>query len=155
MSDRLHSMARGMWRLSLGVGVIKLPHWPGIPSRFHRYFTEWRQFRKLGGDAAFSELAPCLLDADPSTQSGGNHYFFQDIWALRQIASQPPPVHHDVGSRLDGFVGQATAICPVVYWDIRPPSFQGLPNFTFRQGSILELPVDDQSWVSVSCLHVA
>jgi SAM-dependent methyltransferase len=90
----------------------------------------------------------------PDTQSGGGHYFYQDVWALRRIASHRPPVHHDIGSRLDGFVAQVTAICPVVFWDIRPPSFQ-LPDFTFREGSITAVPVQDRAFVSVSCLHVA
>jgi hypothetical protein len=63
-------------------------------------------------------------------------------------------VHHDVGSRLDGFVGQATSICPVVFWDIRPPRLK-LPRLEYRQGSILALPVADQSLASLSCLHTA
>jgi SAM-dependent methyltransferase len=140
--------------LSRALGTFGLPAWPEIPGRFHRYFSEWRRFRTLGGIASFSDLAPCLFDADPSTQTGGGHYFYQDVWALRHVASCPPPVHHDVGSRLDGFVAQVTAICPVVFWDLRPPSFQ-LPNFSFRKGSITELPLEDKALVSVSCLHVA
>lgn len=149
-----HTLGRGLWRLSRALGTFELPVWPEIPGRFHRYFSEWRRFRTLGGIASFSDLAPCLFDADPNTQSGGGHYFYQDVWALRHVASNLPPVHHDVGSRLDGFVAQATAICPVVFWDLRAPCFQ-LPDFSFRKGSITELPVDDKALVSISCLHVA
>ena len=108
----------------------------------------------MGGQADFDELAPCLFDRDPDTQSGGGHYFYQDIWALNKLAEFKPSEHHDVGSRFDGFVGQATAICPIVCWDIRPPKFK-LPRFEFRQGSILSLPVPDRSITSLSCLHVA
>ncbi|XHR80496.1 MAG: DUF268 domain-containing protein [Gloeotrichia echinulata GP01] len=108
----------------------------------------------MGGEAPFDLLAPCLFDSDPNTQSGGGHYFYQDIWALNKLAEFKPVEHHDIGSRFDGFVGQATAICPIVSWDIRPPNFQ-LPRFEFREGSILNLPLPDRSIKSISCLHVA
>lgn len=98
-------------------------------------------------------MAPCLFDREPSTQSGGGHYLYQDIWALRKLAELKPAEHHDVGSRLDGFTGQATAICPVVYWDIRAPGFR-LPRLEFRKGDILNLPLADKSVYSLSCLHV-
>jgi hypothetical protein len=41
-----------------------------------------------------------------------------------------------------------------VYWDIRAPGFQ-LPDFEFREGSILDLPLPNRSQSSISCLHVA
>jgi hypothetical protein len=118
------------------------------------FLRQRREYQRMGGDASFSLTSPALFDRDPSTQTGGGHYFFQDIWALRQLIALGPAVHNDVGSRLDGFVGQATAICPVTYWDIRPPSFS-LPRFEFRQGSVLSLPLADRSIGSLSCLHTA
>jgi SAM-dependent methyltransferase len=113
-----------------------------------------KNFREAGGATAFAELSPQLFDLNPATQSGGGHYFYQDIWALRKLAELQPEEHYDVGSRLDGFVGQATAICPVICYDIRHPSFQ-LPRLEFRVGSILDLPAPDNSIRSLSCLHVA
>jgi hypothetical protein len=95
-----------------------------------------------------------MFDAGSDAQSGGGHYFYQDVWALRHLAIAKPSVHHDVGSRLDGFVAQATSICPVVYHDIRPPCFQ-LTDFKFVEGSILSLPVAGGTLSSISCLHVA
>lgn len=108
----------------------------------------------MSGEAPFEELQPGLFDKTPATQTGRGHYFYQDIWALRRLAELGPEIHHDVGSRYDGFVGQATAICPVVSYDIRPPNIN-LPRFEFRHGSILDLPLDDESIRSLSCLHVA
>jgi SAM-dependent methyltransferase len=116
--------------------------------------SDWKTFREAGGASAFAELSPQLFDGNPATQSGGGHYFYQDIWALRKLAELQPEVHYDVGSRLDGFVGQATAICPVVCYDIRTPGFQ-LPRLEFRLGSILDLPAASDSIRSLSCLHVA
>lgn len=126
----------------------------GLPWLYLRFVKDLRRYRKMGGIAPFGDLTPMLFDQDPSTQSGGGMYFFQDIWALRKLASSPPSEHHDIGSRLDGFVGQLTAICPVIYWDIRPPSFK-LPRFEFKEGSVLSLPVADRSLASLSCLNVA
>ena len=123
------------------------------PKLFRDFLRDWRTFRKLGGNAPFSEIAPQLRDRLSTTQTGGGHYFFQDVWALRKLRGFQPAEHHDVGSRLDGFAAQATAICPVFYWDIRAPQFQ-LPDFHFRQGSILDLPLASASVQSLSSLHV-
>jgi SAM-dependent methyltransferase len=145
---------RGLWHLgqplvhTTGRNLIRLP---GLYVQFLR---ERSRFMAMQGDAPFEELQPGLFDKTPQTQSGGGHYFYQDIWALTKLAELSPEVHHDVGSRYDGFVGQATAICRVVAFDIRPPNIQ-LPRFEFRQGSILDLPLDDASVHSLSCLHVA
>lgn len=145
-----------MWRLVQPLRSATPREWARYPGLYARFLREWRQYRAQGGRADFELLAPALRDRDPGTQSGGGnlHYFFQDVWALRQLAARPPALHHDVGSRLDGFVGQATAICPMVYWDIRPPGFT-LPNLEFRAGDILHLPLADSSVASLSCLHVA
>jgi SAM-dependent methyltransferase len=145
---------RGTWRLVQPIRYSKQAQWLKLPHLYQRFWQDRQQFLDLGGQANFDELAPCLFDQEPSTQSGGGHYFYQDIWALNKLAEFKPVEHHDVGSRFDGFVGQATAICPIVCWDIRPPNFQ-LPRFEFRQGSILDLPIPDQSILSLSCLHVA
>lgn len=108
----------------------------------------------MNGEAPFDEVQPEMFDKTAVTQTGRGHYFYQDIWALTKLAELRPDVHHDVGSRYDGFVGQATAICPVISFDIRPPNIT-LPRFEFRQGSILALPLTDDSVRSLSCLHVA
>ena len=147
------NFTRGIWRIAsafrrttirrkLQALVLLLP-----------FLGQWKRFRSLGGAAAFSDIAPQLFDNTSGTQSGGGHYFYQDVWALRHLEQLQPDEHHDVGSRLDGFVGQATAICPIIYWDIRPPKFH-LPDFSFRQGSLLNLPLPDQSIHSLSCLNV-
>lgn len=115
--------------------------------------SERRKFRACGGRADFQDLAPMLFDRTSSSQTGGGHYFYQDVWALRHLAQVRPAEHHDVGSRLDGFVAQATSICPVIYWDIRAPAV-ALPDFQFRYGTILHLPLPDESVQSLSCLHV-
>ena len=145
---------RGLWRLGQPVGYT--PGWNKIklPGLYVQFLRERSRFIAMNGDAPFEELNPSLFDKSSTTQTGGGHYFYQDIWALRKLAELKPEVHHDIGSRYDGFVGQATAICPVVSYDIREPGFT-LPRFEFRCGSILDLPLADETVVSLSCLHVA
>lgn len=149
-----HHFFRGLWRLSQPFRFARGRKFLRLPGLMAQFAADYRQFQRLGGDGEFQFLAPSLFDRDPSTQTGGGHYFFQDIWALRRLAEFKPDVHHDVGSRLDGFVGQATSICPVVFYDIRPPSFV-LPQFEYCRGSALEMLVQGQSLRSLSCLHTA
>ena len=106
----------------------------------------------MGGLAPFRLVAPVLTFKNEDVQTGGGHYFYQDIWALRHLARIKPKMHYDVGSRLDGFTGQATSICAVTYVDIRPPTFE-LPEFSFIKGDILNLPFANESIQTLSCLH--
>jgi SAM-dependent methyltransferase len=64
-----------------------------------------------------------------------------------------PERHVDVGSRVD-YVGFLTALTRVTFVDIRPleAEVEGLDSVA---GSVLDLPFEDRSLESVSCLHVA
>lgn len=106
----------------------------------------------MGGKVDFAEIFPCMSDRSVATQTGGREYFFQDVWALRRLGENCPAEHHDFGSRIDGFVGQATVLTKVVYWDIRVPTFN-LPRLEMRAGDLCKIPVSDQTLHSVSCLH--
>lgn len=150
----IREWVQGAWRLLRAMPGRGTNSVFSIPARYAKFSRDWKLFISMGGTARFHQIAPKLFDQEAETQSGGGHYFYQDVWALRHLASYRPASHHDIGSRLDGFVAQATALCPVVYWDIRPPNFR-LPNFSFRQGNILRLPVEDETIPSLSCLHVA
>lgn len=82
-----------------------------------------------------------------------SHYLFQDTWAAQRIAEHAPQRHVDVGSRVD-YVCFLTAVTKVTFVDIRPltADIEGLESIA---GSILDLPFEDRSLESVSCLHVA
>jgi SAM-dependent methyltransferase len=154
MGLSVNKWVRGLWRL--GQPVLDTPARKKIklPGLYLQFLRERSRFIAMNGEAPFEELSPHLFDRGSNTQSGWGHYFYQDIWALTKLAELKPDVHYDIGSRYDGFVGQATAICQVISYDIRPPIFT-LPNFEFRYGSILNLPLADESISSLSCLHVA
>lgn len=124
-------------------------------SSIYFYFGFIRQFldyRKLD-NADVIDLYPCLNDATSVSQTGKGHYFYQDIWALSKVAKSGVSKHVDIGSRIDGFAGQCSAICEVEFLDFRPVDL-GLDNFKMKQGSILELPYENGSLNSISCLHV-
>jgi len=118
------------------------------------FILEYLRYRKLSDEnVPLGDLYPCLHDRDSKSQSGRGHYFYQDIWALSRIVERVPKKHVDVGSRIDGFAGQLSAICSVEYIDIRPVEL-GLEGFNMLEGSLLQLPYADGLIPSLSCLHV-
>jgi hypothetical protein len=96
---------------------------------------------------------PCLFDKTAQT-SVDSHYFYQHIWAFEKIYNLKPEVHIDVGSNVD-FVGLLSVITKVRFIDIRPLDVSNVPSIESVKGSILEMPCEDESLESVSCLHVA
>lgn len=103
--------------------------------------------------APLIDLYPCFSDSSSASQSGAGHYFYQDTWALARIAETRVSHHVDVGSRIDGFVGQLSAFVNVEYVDIRPVDLK-MSNVTMKTGSLLRLPYIDMSLASLSSLHV-
>ena len=85
--------------------------------------------------------------------SVGGHYFLQDVWASKKIYQSGCKHHVDIGSRIDGFVAHLLPFCTVEYVDIRPIE-SPFPELVFKAGSIVDLPYQDNSIESLSCLHV-
>jgi hypothetical protein len=93
----------------------------------------WR-YKKLSEEVVrLKNIFPCLHDRDSASQTGRSSYFYQDCWALSKIKIISPKGHVDVGSRIDGFVGQLSAFVPVTFIDIRSVQI-GLPNITVAGG---------------------
>jgi len=124
-------------------------------SQYRKLIAQWREYRKMDGAETIrlKDTYPCLFDKI-SNFSPGSHYFYQDIWAFSQIYSSGVDQHVDVGSKAE-FVGFLTAVTQVEFVDIRPMDAPYLKNFKSIEGSILEMPYEDSSLKSVSCLHVA
>ncbi len=148
MSDSL----KGFWRFIQPFKAYGFKYPVKIWSAYTGFLKSKKQFKKMGGQAPFRYIYPSLYFKAEDVQSGGGHYFYQDTWALKKLAAIKPVMHYDIGSRYDGFTGQATALCPVTAIDIRPPSFT-LPGFNFLKGDILKLPFEDNALHSLSCLH--
>ena len=125
-----------------------------FPRNVVRWFRDRRRYRSMPGAEPFRwiDSDPQLTDRLP-TSSFDRHYFYQDVWAARRIAELRPDSHVDIGSRVD-YVGFLTALTRVTFVDIRPLEAE-VDGLEARAGSILDLPFEDASLSSVSCLHVA
>jgi len=124
---------------------------PSALLRYAEFLADRQRFVRAGGRAAWIDSWPCLADR---TQKSGidAHYFHQAVWAARLIAAHPPAAHVDIGSDTL-YVGMLTAIVPVTFVDIRPLDLQ-IADYTGVHGSILAMPFNDCSVLSLSCLHV-
>ena len=119
-----------------------------------QFFKDLSKYSKIEGAEQIHslDLYPCLHDRTKTT-GFDVHYFYQDIWAFNRIYECKVKHHVDVGSRLI-FVGMLTAITNVTFIDIRPLEAK-LNRLVCKQGSILSMPYNDNSLMSLSCLHVA
>ena len=122
---------------------------------WRRYVREREEFRKSCKSTAWpwGKELPILTEWDETAGSLGA-YFFQDQLVARWIHTECPRRHVDVGSRLDGFIGNLSVFREVEVLDIRPQPLP-VPNVRFHQFDLMNaLPAE---WIgctdSLSCLH--
>ncbi len=152
-TERLIGPARRLPPIVPQIGV-RLLHAASTPGAAVRYLRDRRAYDRLPGaePLRWRDTFPQLSDR-LTTSPFDRHYFFQDVWAARQVARLSPERHVDVGSRVD-YVGFLTTICDVAFVDIRPLTAQ-LDRLESIEGSVVDMPFADRSLQSVSCLHVA
>jgi SAM-dependent methyltransferase len=80
------------------------------------------------------------------------HYVYHTAWAVRQLMRHKPRQHVDISSSLY-FVALGSAIVPMVHLDFRQPLLE-LDNLECAAGNLMELPFQDNSVESLSCMHV-
>jgi len=125
---------------------------PSAQALTHPWFLrDLSRYREMGGTAKLSDLHPMLHEKTEETPLDPS-YFYQAVWAAKRIHSAAPERHVDVGSDAE-FVGILTAFAPVDFIDIRPLPVT-LDNLTNMAGTVLDLPFEDRSVVSLSCMHV-
>jgi len=145
----LRNLALWGWRVFRP--IIQLVNLLAIP-RYIGFIADWMRFKKMGGTARLSDWHPCLFDKVAET-AVDRHYFYQSVWAAEKIFQVRPDAHVDIGSDVK-FVGMLSSVVKVKFVDIRP--FEpDLDRFTSIHGSILDLPFEDGSLHSISCLSVA
>jgi hypothetical protein len=97
-------------------------------------------------------LYPCIYDKAQNAGSLG-HYFWQDLWASTLITENNPEIHHDIGSRIDGFI--ANLACQkkkIVLIDIRPLE-TNIDGVDFIQSDATNLKnIENESIESLSAL---
>ena len=153
---KLNNSPRNVWLLGYrwaipAVDPLRLVK--AVP-RYVAFLKDWAKYSRLEGaePAKLINTYPCIHEKTQTT-SFDSHYFYQGVWAFTRIYASKPAHHVDVGSAID-FVGFLTAITKVTFIDIRP-LLATLDNFDSKKGSILSLPFEDNSLLSLSCLHVA
>lgn len=108
--------------------------------------------RKSRGTKLFSlNLYPVLQDKVDFTPFDA-HYFYQQLWVFEKVLEDRPKVHMDVGSTYE-MSGYISKITKSIFVDLRPIKAD-LENLEVVEGDILNLPFEDDSIPSLSCLHV-
>lgn len=119
------------------------------------FFNEYEIFKSRNDNNNFDvntlSLLPCLTDKTEVTPVNPV-YFLQDTWAASKIFQLKPEHHYDVGSSVKT-IGIISQFVPVTMIDIRPIDIE-LKNLYFKEGSVLELPFEDNSIESLSSLCV-
>lgn len=79
------------------------------------------------------------------------HYIYHPAWATRIILEAKTAVHVDISSTLH-FCSMLSAWLPVKFYDYRPAALQ-LTGLTCDAADLTALPFEDQSILSLSCMH--
>lgn len=140
-----------LWGWRVFKPIIQMVNLLAFP-RYIGFIADWVWFKKMGGSAAFADWYPCLFDKVAET-TVDKHYFYQNVWAAEKILQARPDEHIDIGSDVK-FVGMLSSMIEVKFVDIRPFEPE-LDSFTSINGSILDMPFEDGSIHSISCLSVA
>ncbi len=118
------------------------------------YQKEYRIFKKTHGERFLVEdkdKYPCLKDKNTTT-SFDKHYIYHTAWAARKLQEIGPPEHIDISS-LTYFSTIISAFVPIKFYDYRPAPIK-LNNFSCQHTDITQLPFEDNSIFSLSCMHV-
>ena len=119
--------------------------------------AEYRNFQRLSGKwplrfrLDWHERMPCL-DDKTATTAFDHHYVLHTAWAGRALAAYRPKVHYDIASSLY-FAGILSAFVPVRFFDYRPACLN-LSGLSSERADLLQLPFEDKSIGSLSCMHV-
>jgi SAM-dependent methyltransferase len=123
--------------------------------RQYKFVLEYMEFGRLVHDARFSiewkDRYPCLDDKTKTT-GFDRHYLYHPAWAARILAETNPVEHVDISSTLN-FSSMLSAFIPVRFYDFRPADVR-LSNLNSIAGNIVDLPFENSSVQSISCMHV-
>jgi hypothetical protein len=129
---------------------------PDLAARldFRREFERFQAANEADGrlPARWDERSPQLQDRTLSVPYEP-HYLLHPAWAARCLARIAPERHVDVSSYLP-FVTMISAFVEVEYYEFRPTPLPSLAGITSRQADLTQLPFEDASIPSLSCLHV-
>ena len=97
------------------------------------------------------DIFPCLNDNTVNTEFD-RHYVYHTAWAARVLSKMKPIVHVDISSSIY-FSTNLSAFLPVNYYDYRAPKIE-LSGLEVARADLLNLPFENNSILSISCMHV-
>lgn len=117
-----------------------------------RYWSDFRDFRKLGG--LIHHRFPILIDYEAKAGAASGHYFHQDLLVASFIHKTNPARHIDIGSRIDGFVAHIASFRKIEVIDVRDLPNTGHSNIEFLKADLMiSKPENISITDSISCLH--
>ena len=138
---------------AIQVGKDILIRFPKKVIRFFEFAAELTRFRKRNDQrfsVHYSDIYPCLKDKITTTPFD-QHYIYHPAWAARILAQTRPAYHVDFSSILS-FASVLSAFIPVKFYDYRPADLK-LSNWESGFADLNNLPFEDNSQPSVSCMH--
>jgi len=124
-----------------------------IPATVRNWSAFWKDYEQYSSGAEGEEIVlQAQINDKTSTTPIDAIYYYQDAWAFERILLQKPTKHIDVGSH-NKFVALLSKVVPTTMVDIRPLSLK-LDSLEFVEGSILEMPFEDESCASISSICV-
>ena len=150
---KLHKQIRYMFVLPLKTIKSQLI----IFYTWFKFILEFQQFKNLSNQknnrflVSFWNLYPSLHEKTSKTDFD-RHYVYHTAWAARIVSKIKPEVHIDISS-LIYFSSIISAFNPVKFYDYRPIDLQ-LDNLYCEAADLLNLPFEDESIQSLSCMHV-
>lgn len=129
-------------------------HWQA-EKRWQKFKREFSQYASLEGEKRFklkwTDRYPCLNDNTGET-SFDAHYIYHPAWAARILAKTHPTCHVDISSALN-FCTLVSAFLPIWFYDYRPANLN-LSGLSSESADLLSLPFENNSVLSLSCMHV-
>lgn len=125
-----------------------------LVSGWLRFIRQYAAFSKIADNRfplRWSDRWPCLNDHTANT-GFDRHYVYHTAWAARLIAANAPERHVDISSCLR-FVTLVSAFVPMDFYDYRPADLS-LDGLNARSADITNLPFENESIGSLSCMHV-
>jgi hypothetical protein len=124
---------------------------------YFRFIKDYFRFKALSKSTQqrfqllWGDIYPCLRDKMANIDFD-KHYIYHPAWAARILAQTKPKLHTDISSTLY-FCSIISAFIPVNFYDYRPPRLH-LDNLHINSIDLIDLPFEDRSITSLSCMHV-
>lgn len=124
--------------------------------KYYHFKQQFRSFKSMSNidhrfKIAGKDKYPCLNDATTTTEFD-RHYIYHLAWAVRILHDLKPNIHTDISSSLY-FCTLLSAFIPVEFYDYRPADIT-LSGLKSGKADLLDLPFEDKSISSLSCMHV-